>query len=272
MGSVFSPYYALARRRGQADAENHCALNVALYGEGGHRWSMTERGRRSIARSEARFTIGPSSMRWEDGALVIDIEEVTVPIPSRLRGRVRLTPAALCGHEVRLDPGGLHLWRPVAPFSRIEAEFERPRVSWSGVGYHDSNWGAVPLEESFESWVWSRAARKDGAAIIYDTVLRDGSSSAFALEIAADGRVAEVVVPPRQEMPATFWRMARHMRAASPFKAVSLLEDSPFYARTLLRVRTNEGEADAFHESLSLARFRNPVVQMMLPFRMPRRG
>jgi carotenoid 1,2-hydratase len=53
---------------------------------------------------------------------------------------------------------------------------------------------------------------------------------------------------------------------------VSLLEDSPFYARTLLRVRTEEGEADAFHESLSLARFRNPVVQAMLPFRMPRRG
>ena len=31
VGSVFSPYYAWARRRGQADAENHCALNLALY-------------------------------------------------------------------------------------------------------------------------------------------------------------------------------------------------------------------------------------------------
>lgn len=272
VGSVFSPYYARARRKGAADPENHCALNVALYGEGGHRWSMTERGRRHVARDDVRFSIGPSSMRWEDGALVIDIDEVTVPIPSRLRGRVRLMPSAICGHEVRLDPQGLHVWRPVAPVSRIAADFETPRLSWSGVGYHDSNWGAVPLEESFDSWVWSRAARKSGAAVIYDTVLKGGAASAFALDIAADGRVAEVAVPPRQEMPGTFWRMARHMRAASPFKAVSLLEDSPFYARTLLRIRTDEGEADAFHESLSLARFRNPVVQMMLPFRMPRRG
>ncbi len=272
MGSVFSPYYALARRRGGADPENHCALNVALYGEGGHRWSMTERGKRSISRSPARFDIGPSTMRWDGGTLVIDIDEVTVPVPSRLKGQVRLTPSALCAHEARLDPQGLHVWRPVAPFSRIEAEFAQPGLSWSGVGYHDSNWGDVPLEDSFESWVWSRAAKADGAAIIYDTVLKGGATSAFALDIAAGGQVTQAPVPKRQEMPTTFWRMARHMRAAAPFKAVSLLEDSPFYARTLLRMQTEEGEVDAFHESLSLARFRNPVVQMMLPFRMPRRG
>lgn len=211
-------------------------------------------------------------MRWEDGSLVIDIDEVTVPIPSRLKGRVRLTPSALCAHEAKLDGKGQHIWRPVAPFSRVEADFEKPRLSWSGVGYHDSNWGEVPLEDSFESWVWSRAARGNGAAIIYDTVLKGGATSAFALDIAADGSVVEAPVPPRQKMSTTFWRMARHMRAAEPFKTVSLLEDSPFYARTLLKVKTEEGDADAFHESLSLERFRNPVIQAMLPFRMPRRA
>jgi carotenoid 1,2-hydratase len=272
VGSVFSPYYARARRKGAADPVDHCALNVALYGEGGHRWAMTERGRRHVAREETRFTIGPSAMRWEEGALVIDIDEVTVPVPSRLRGRVKLTPSAICGHEVRLDPQGHHVWRPVAPFSAIEAEFERPRLSWKGIGYHDSNWGAVPLEESFDSWVWSRAAKQDGAAIIYDTQMKDGSRSAFAIEIAADGTVREGEVPVRREMPTTFWRMKRHMRADNEFRIVSLLEDSPFYARTLLRIRTDQGEADAFHESLSLSRFRSPVVQAMLPFRMPRRG
>jgi carotenoid 1,2-hydratase len=272
VGSVFSPYYAMARRKGNADPENFCALNVALYGDGGHRWSMTERGRRHMSRDATRFVVGPSSMRWEDGVLVIDIDEVTVPVPSMLRGQVRLTPSAICAHEARLDPAGLHLWRPVAPFSRIEARFEKPALSWSGIGYHDSNWGEVPLEESFESWVWSRAAKKDGAAIIYDTVMRDGSTSAFALEIGRDGSVRELSVPARKEMPKTFWRMKRHMRADEDFRVVSLLEDSPFYARTLLRIRTDEGEANAFHESLSLARFRNPVVQAMLPFRMPRRG
>ena len=272
MGSVFSPYYARARRKGAADPENFCALNVALYGDSGHRWSMTERGKRWISRGPECFSIGPSAMRWEDGALVIDIDEVTVPIPSRLKGQVRLTPSAICDHEVRLDGQGLHVWRPVAPFSRIEARFERPTLNWSGIGYHDSNWGAVPLEDSFESWVWSRAAMRQGAAIVYDTILRDGARSAFALHIGADGDVTETKVPERREMPTTFWRMARHMRADRGFRETALFEDSPFYARTLLKLETEEGPADAFHESLSLARFRNPVVQMMLPFRMPRRG
>ena len=45
IGSVFSPYYAWARRKGDAGPENHVAVNVALYGKGGKRWSMTERGR-----------------------------------------------------------------------------------------------------------------------------------------------------------------------------------------------------------------------------------
>lgn len=272
MGSVFSPYYARARRRGAADPEDFCALNVALYGDSGHRWAMTERGRRWISRDATQFTVGPSAMRWEDGVLVIDIDEVTVPIPSRLRGQVRLTPSAVCAHEVRLDRQGQHVWRPVAPFSRIEAVFEKPALRWSGIGYHDSNWGHVPLEESFESWVWSRAAMTDGAAIVYDTVLRDSGTSAFALHINADGSVMDLELPPRREMPTTFWRMARHMRAARGFEVAALFEDSPFYARTLLKLQTEEGVADAFHESLSLKRFRNPVVQMMLPFRMPRRG
>ena len=138
------------------------------------------------------------------------------------------------------------MWRPVAPFSRIEVALEKPELHWSGIGYHDSNWGEVPLEDSFESWVWSRAAMKDGAAIVYDTVLRDGSRSAFALRIGADGEVAEVPLPPRREMPTTFWRMARHMRAERNFEAVALLEDLPFYSRTLLSGRRRRGRPTPF--------------------------
>ncbi|MCX7894268.1 MAG: hypothetical protein N2544_18135, partial [Burkholderiales bacterium] len=45
VGSVFSPYYAWAQRRRGAPAlaEQHCALNLATYGAGPRRWTMTER-------------------------------------------------------------------------------------------------------------------------------------------------------------------------------------------------------------------------------------
>ena len=48
------------------------------------------------------------------------------------------------------------------------------------------------------------------------------------------------------------------------------LEDTPFYARSLLDTHLLGQAAVAVHESLSLARFRSGWVQAMLPFRMPR--
>ncbi|MEQ8516068.1 MAG: hypothetical protein RIC38_10725, partial [Chromatocurvus sp.] len=46
VGSVFSPYYAAARRRGPTDPGNHCAINAVLYNPGGRKvWALTERGR-----------------------------------------------------------------------------------------------------------------------------------------------------------------------------------------------------------------------------------
>ena len=50
VGSVFSPFYASARRRGRAEAIDHCALNVALYGDS-CRWAMTERDRSAVSRT-----------------------------------------------------------------------------------------------------------------------------------------------------------------------------------------------------------------------------
>ncbi len=59
IGSVFSPYYAWTHRR---DPLNHCAINVALYGPRGARWSMTERGRKSLHCTRDRLGIGPSAI------------------------------------------------------------------------------------------------------------------------------------------------------------------------------------------------------------------
>jgi carotenoid 1,2-hydratase len=81
VGSVFSPYYAWARRRAPADPQNHCALNVALYGRPG-RWAMTERGRGALGAEASALAIGPSSLRWDGNGLTIAIDEVTVPLPS----------------------------------------------------------------------------------------------------------------------------------------------------------------------------------------------
>lgn len=271
MGSVFSPYY---KRSGRGDPLDHCAINVALYGRGGHRWAMTERGRGAVARSTSRFAVGPSAVAFEDGALTLRLDERTAPVPSAIRGTVRLTPRAINRRAFALDPAGRHHWWPIAPSARVEVDLDRPDLSWSGGGYLDHNHGSEPLEAGFRSWDWSRASLTDGSAILYDTVGRDGRATSLALHVSTGGEVTELVPPAPARLPSTLWRLARGTRAdtGTAPEVHATLEDTPFYARSLIGAELYGERVVAMHESLSLDRFVSPVVQFMLPFRMPRRA
>ncbi len=269
---MFSPYYAWARRRGAGDPLQHCALNVALYGAGGKRWTLTERNGRALQRSRTRLGIGPSAMTWDGTALTVHIDEFTAPFPSRLRGTVRVQPTSLPGRSFALDAAGRHIWTPISPCARVEVVLERPVLRWSGAGYFDANAGSEPLEAGFRSWDWSRAALRHGTAVLYDAVRQDGSTRLLALRFDPDGGVQTFEPPPPVRLPATTWRVARGTRADTGHGAavVETLEDTPFYARSLLRTHLLGEGATAVHESLSLDRFRTPWVQALLPFRMPR--
>ncbi|WP_235720801.1 carotenoid 1,2-hydratase [Magnetospirillum molischianum] len=275
IGSVFSPYYAWARRRGGGAAEplDHCSVNVCLYGAAGKRWSMTERNRNAVHRSTDTLVIGPSALRWTGNALEIRLSERTFPLPGRIQGTIRVHPRALTGHSVRLDGPGEHFWSPLAPESRVEVELNHPDLRWSGPGYFDTNSGIVPLEKSFVRWTWSRAPLKDGTAILYDVTRRDGSDLAVALRIGHDGKVEESDSPPVADLPRGVWGVDRATRADSGHAAqlAEILEDTPFYTRSMVETRLFGEEVTGFHESLCLDRFRTGWVQALLPFRMPRR-
>lgn len=274
---MFSPYYAFARRRGApADPQCHNAVNVALYGERGGRWAMTERGAAHLHRDADELQIGPSRLRWlPDGDLHIEVDEVTAPWPSRLRGRIDVRIERHVQVDIALDATGRHRWSPLAPHARIEVVFEQPRLSWHGTAYLDTNRGSAPLEIDFVRWHWSRAALPDGRCVVlYDVERREGDPLSVALCFGADGRAEPIAVPPAAALPKSAWRVERATRseAAAPARVLRTLEDGPFYARSLLETRLLGRNVRAVHESLSLDRFASPWVQAMLPFRMPRRG
>ncbi len=270
IGSVFSPYYAWS---GWADPLNHCAVNVALYSAKGGRWAMTERGRKALRQEANTLSIGPSRLRWDDDALVIDFDEITAPIPSRLRGTLRLHPSAKVDDTFAIDGAGRHLWRPLAPRADVEVRLSHPACTWRGQGYFDTNWGEEPLETGFTAWDWSRAHRPRDTLLFYDVEWRGGERAGLALRIGAGGEVEAIEAPPAHALPLPFWRMPRQVRGegAHPPVLRRTLEDAPFYSRSMLS-GVFEGEpAEIVHESLSLDRLRSPLVRAMLPFRMPRR-
>jgi len=270
IGSVFSPYYAWS---GRGDPQDHCALNIGLYGAGGKRWAMTERNRATLRIAPQSLTIGPSALTWDGGGLTLDVDELAVPHFSRIKGRLRIFPEILIDQHFRLDGQGLHDWRPIAPRARIEVALQRPALTWRGEAYLDCNWGGAPLEAGFQRWNWSRASLREGAAVLYDVTRREGDGFALALRFRRDGTVEDFDGPPASPLPRTLWGISRatQSEAGQPARLEKTLEDTPFYARSLISAQILGEPVKAMHESLNLDRFASPWVKLLLPFRMPRR-
>lgn len=248
---------------------------MALYGPGA-RWTMTERQSASVRRDRDTLQIGPSAVRWNGDHLEIDIVErdkrLGIPWRRQVRGTVRLYPEALNSTAFALDPEGRHLWHCLAPRARVEVEMAQPELRWSGEAYLDSNFGRESLEEGFRVWHWSRAHLGREAVVCYEGVRRDGTGFASVLRFDASGTPHEAELPLVAPLPNTLWQMTRRTRADRGHASVlKTWEDAPFYARSTLASRLYGEQVVAVQESLDLDRFASPVVQFMLPYRMPRK-
>lgn len=277
VGSVFSPYYHWSGRR---DPEDHVCINVALYQPGGNRWTMTERGRAAARRTASEFRVGPSSIRREGFDVVIDFDEVSVPrppaqwLPRRVAGQVRFTPDAVTKEVFDIDADGNHRWWPVSPSGRISVAMKAGGEDWTGHGYMDCNWGTEPLERAFTVWDWARGRLSNGdAVVIYDTRRRDGSHDCIAARITRSGETIPIPRPQSTSVGRGFWGVPRngHHDVGAVPTLNRTLEDGPFYTRSVIGTRLLGEEVELMHESLSGDRFANPLVKLMLPFRMPRR-
>lgn len=272
IGSVFSPYYAAARRRGTANPYDYCALNVVLHSGHLHRWTFTERRRDELLLTPTTLVIGSSSLQWNGERLSFDINETTVPGRSPVRGAVTFTPFWLSDAQLALDRAGNHTWSPIAGRGHVEMDLKTPRLRWRGSAYLDSNAGMEPLEKTFAGWHWSRSQMTDGTVVLYDVQPREGEPTNLAVKFDHSGRMREIDPPPVCALPASRWGIPRSTRAedAAAARVSKTLLDAPFYARSVVRSRLLGQTTTSIHESLSLDRFRSRWVQSLLRFRVAR--
>jgi len=274
VGSVFSPYYAAARRNNRGIAGNFCALNVALYGPI-RRWAMTERSELGVHREAQRFKLKNSSVCVTKQSLTYSIDEWSVPIPQQIRGTISIDLPNSEPAAIAIDSKKEHFWQALAPQTRITVELEKPALSWSGTAYVDSNTGVRALEDTFLNWHWSRAHLRDGSTVVqYDTTECDGAKSTNTWQIKQSSMDNVHALTASTILPKTpIWRIHRSTRTEqhSTIEDFQTLEDTPFYARSRYRTMIAQQEAICMHESLDLKRFSSRWVQCLLPFRMPRR-
>jgi carotenoid 1,2-hydratase len=112
--------------------------------------------------------------------------------------------------------------------------------------------------------------------LLYDVTERSplpgshGLQRTIAARILRDGSSEALAVPPARVLPPTsIWRIPRATHSVvEELRIAQTLEDTPFYARSILRSGAASGAI--MHESLDLDRFKKAWVRALLPFRMPR--
>ena len=241
-----------------------------LYRPGGGAWALTEARPESVERREDLFSLSGSRIERTSDALTIHLDERTAPWGRALQGRVRIELHGGAPGPYTLDQPGDHHWWPIGARARAEVELDAPALRFRGSAYHDCNFGRVPLEDSFESWNWSRAEVGDDVCIVYDVREVDGTQRPFGIRLRRGG-VEPLDASVDTRLPAGWWGVDRATRGHGDASVVRTLEDTPFYTRSLLRTSLDGRPTLAMHESLSMRRFVRPWVQFLLPFRI-RRG
>ena len=236
---------------------------------------MTDRGRAALRQTPDTFSVGPSSMHWTGAQLVIDINEVSsLPLVSRVKGQIIVTPSAVTDVELPLTRDGAHIWRPFAPTSRIEVNLDAKGWQFDGHGYFDANFGTRSLETDFSYWTWGRYPTKAGSTCFYDATRRDGTALDAAIAFDPQARAQEITAPPATTFKRTLWALRRETRAdpGTMPKQIKPMLDAPFYSRSVVETQINGETVQGVHEALDLNRYRSPLIKPMLAVRVPRRS
>lgn len=263
VGSLFSPRYSVAARRGGLPRE-HCAVNFALYHRGVRRcWVLTEYPVVEVERA-LRLRIGRSALSYEEGCVRMAVEERTAPWGRPVVARLELEPLTPGGNEVQLVPGLPHWWQPMAPRARARLEVDTEGLDVEGLGYHDTNHGEELLGARLSGWHWARTHGERETVVDY--VLPEGVAP---VRMTAGPHGVRCERGPGAESgptELTGWglRVPRHLRAGNVVVAERrFLESSPFYAR----VEARQGEWDTLGEVADFRRFHSPLIRWMAHFR-----
>ena len=268
VGSVFSPRYARALRRGEAAAPtDHAALHLALYRRGRPiGWVMSEH-----AGDEQATAIGRSRIETIGGGWRITVDERAMPWRGRVAGTIEIEPSSPALPGTFLDGGERHAWTPLHPRARVRARFARPDFALDADGYCDRNSGARRLEDDFARWTWARFHHGAGATVVYTTVERDGTRRALVARSDGGGgeiaRAEPIVVGARR----LGWGLVLPSRIGAGALAVeplAPLEHSPFYARFRARLTDGARTVEGLGEHVDVGRFRSRLVQFLTRYKI----
>lgn len=284
-GLPFLPGYAGAARRGRAArAGARPSLNIAIYQDGKPSfYSLQEFREDEVRWGDGEWEFGRTTIRTtvSGGERLLHLD-VDVDVPGdasmQLRGSIQIAGPA---RVARADDAfrGVHDWSPLLGPSRATVRLHAGQRAYAldGRGYFDCNAGALPLHDTgIERWTWGRVPFRDRESIYY-ILWRKGEETpeAHGVEIDQTGELVEfsiTVADQRDARALVGMRYPRRLaleRDGQPWleiRAVSVVDDGPFYVRYFIEGRSGEERAHGKGEicrtdRIDLARHR-PLVRM----------
>ncbi|NTW49452.1 MAG: carotenoid 1,2-hydratase [Chlorobiales bacterium] len=265
-GFPFSPYYITRYNKWKANGANgkglpnpleHTAFSFNFYENGSEVINFIKEGESHLFETSSekpyvRFEQNEFSFDEQSQSYVL---KLAFEMPSRrkmVRGEVRFsicdfhTQANVSAHSV----DSYHSWILVAPKAEVTGSFEiydglknkLERVSFNGNGYHDHNYGTVPMNTHIENWYWGRAHSGDLDLVYYIITYKQQVHEPFTFLLTIENDNAVVL---ENRMALTEHDQERNLLSPRYGKRVSLsnqdirlmidhkriLDTGPFYLR-----------------------------------------
>jgi carotenoid 1,2-hydratase len=187
LGNPFSPYYRLSSV-GRPDLPlDHAAVFFALYRRGSLESYHFTRFRQSavaLPPLPVALGLGPNRLIPRDGGWQLRVSDTngngrTVDAALEFAGK-RVGGASPAPSEIR---SGDHVWNPAMPSCRVSGSIALTgpqnhtpaTIAFSGLGYHDRNWGQLPFGAESQEWYWARVALTPEVTAAIYAVKSEGS-------------------------------------------------------------------------------------------------
>lgn len=180
-GIPFSPVYNDAIRNTgsqKANPENHPAVSISVYQHGKPvYYSLVEYRRNDFKITNNPFSISIGGHRFDqhiekdDVVYQLKLKE-QLPNGDALDTDLKFTGRAADKNLLNEEEGDRHVWNLIQPMARVNGNiritgYREYNFEFEGPGYHDHNYGAEPMKNSFKEWYWGRVHFSEAVLVYY---------------------------------------------------------------------------------------------------------
>ncbi len=186
-GIPFSLDYIDACKKANSEklalAENHPGISISVYENDKpifYDLSEYPQEKCSFSSEETSVVIGNNKLHSlsEDDIVtyILELDE-ELPDGDHLKGTITFSGKMISGElaqETSYSIKDRHVWNLVSPKTKVSAEielqtriYEKKDILFTGNGYHDHNYGHIPMYDTFRDWYWARFHFEKYSLVIY---------------------------------------------------------------------------------------------------------